>query len=1216
MAFKRYIHRHGKKLGPYYYENIRQPGGRIKTVYIGSNPSEHPRHRLKKPLVFLIAVLVLMLVLGGALFLLQNKAYLAQKVKVQEPDFDVDQILLKVLIKSNEFIEKQIRVINIGSSQIAVSGRVIGLEDIVSINPASFSIKPGQTKIVSLNFSSFISGQGIEQQPGVYVGKLAVNSEKATKEIPVVLEIETKNVLFDINLNPVAIERRIKQGAETTIEVRLFNLESIESENVDVEYFVKDMDGNTILTESETVVVKTQASFFKTISVPKNLKPGLYVFAAYIRLGSSVGTASYLFEVAGPEEASFAQFCTSSVLCLALSLATMLLLFVLTAYFYFFIGAYLYEKVTGFVAPPEKRGKPAVAKEKKEEAEKYGIFGRIKAGIGKWNQERKKKKAEREKEQAEKRGMELEEGLKELEIEKQLKYPKPELKEAKAPGRLDKFYELAEGLDDAVESGDIPKADILYAKAKESYEALEKLEQKEAHSRLTELFKKRDNLLEEAKQQENLREKEEKSAKEELERRQKELEKQKAIEERQRLEEEHEKQKDMESQRREQAKAQKLELRRQLEDKIIKNMEAIGKLNSEAKKLESGNIILSGRLNETDGRENHIENEIIGISKEIGEFIRQKHEMLERYKESLDKLGKEEINERDKRDSKIKELKSELESKKTDLAKQLEAELRKLSPAKRRKVEKWKRMELKAKLKIEEQGFEDEAKRYKSSTFDKRKEVEADYRKGLYAISKKQSGQKKVLADLQTQKRELLLEKGNITKSLENKDREIQKIRQKIALIEKDTERVKSELSKLGHQLEIRNFFRNLLPGYKKEDFETEARRLEKEKREEGQRKAQEEKKAKEELERGQKEIERQKALEEKQKLEDERRKEKEEIKKKELREQRAAERKKKFRDFFSKIGLRSMLEKKEQLELEKEQKDILEDLKRKEQEKKEETETKEDKKKKTTGKKKPKHEEEQVEEPEEKPILEAIEEKKPEKKKLFSGFAALFKKEPKFELKDDFEVAEEEKPAAEEQIISATADKEEEPAEKPKTAKKEKKTEKKKPKSEVEELEEAIRSLGLFKKIETGKIKPTGKLLEEKPSLLKRIFRKKEEAQEEAIEEAPAEEIKQEKPAVARESVFKRLFRKKEKVPEEILAETAEKAEGKPEEAKPEMAKSRNIEKCLNALNKTKEAIGKNNFSKAKKIYVEARELYIGLEDNEKKEVYDELMEMYNRLK
>jgi hypothetical protein len=63
LAFKRYIHRHGKKLGPYYYENVRDKSGSVKTVYLGTNPSNHPKHRIRKPLFFLILVLVLILII-------------------------------------------------------------------------------------------------------------------------------------------------------------------------------------------------------------------------------------------------------------------------------------------------------------------------------------------------------------------------------------------------------------------------------------------------------------------------------------------------------------------------------------------------------------------------------------------------------------------------------------------------------------------------------------------------------------------------------------------------------------------------------------------------------------------------------------------------------------------------------------------------------------------------------------------------------------------------------------------------------------------------------------------------------------------------------------------------------------------------------------------------------------------------------------------------
>ncbi|MEK6946055.1 MAG: hypothetical protein AABX32_00455, partial [Nanoarchaeota archaeon] len=285
--FKRYIKKHGKKLGPYYYHNVRGNDGKIKSIYVGTNPQNHPKHKIRRPLFFLILVLILILILGGSLFFLQNRDVLLKKSENVIPNFDVDQILLKVLVRSGDYLEKQIRVMNTGNEPTTINLEIPGIADIVSADSNYFNLKPGQTKIVTLNFSSVVPNQKIEQQPGIYVGKLVLKSEKAAREVPIVVEIETKDVLFDMNLNPVAIERRVKQGEDTTIEVKVFNLETIDSVNVDVEYFVKDMNGNTIVTESETVVVKSQASFFKTISIPKNLNPGAYVFAAKAKFGNS-----------------------------------------------------------------------------------------------------------------------------------------------------------------------------------------------------------------------------------------------------------------------------------------------------------------------------------------------------------------------------------------------------------------------------------------------------------------------------------------------------------------------------------------------------------------------------------------------------------------------------------------------------------------------------------------------------------------------------------------------------------------------------------------------------------------------------------------------------------------------------------------------------------------------------------------------------------------
>ena len=636
MVFKRYINKHGKKLGPYYYENVRSQDGKVKSVYVGTNPQHHPKHRIRKPLVFLIIFLVLLLILGSSLFFLQNRAYIITKVTKQEPDFDVDQILLKVLIRSGESIEKEIRVMNTGNGPTTINIEAIGLNDIVKINSPSFTLKAGQTKIGMLDFMSVLEDQRIEQQPGIYIGKLALNSEKGSREIPVVAEIETKNVLFDMNLVPVAFERKVRQGSETTIEVRLFNLDSIESTNVGVEYFVKDMNGNTILTESETVVVKTQASFFKTISIPKSLAPGQYVFAAQAKFGNSVGTASYLFEVINPEaEATFVQFCKNSVLCMGLSLTTILLLFAATAYFYFFVGAFLYGKITGIITLPKKRKEEIDEVEEepiKEPSE--SILNKISNKVQNWKKEREKIKAQsenlkKEKEeqnlleeklqlgrinrQREEERKEQEESEKQEELKKQ--FDAKRIQEEQEKKRLEKVrlskerkYKIKEffhgiGLFKTPEEK-LQKAKLERLKKEEFLRKERELEKQKEHEKAV---SERQKILKEKdirKQEEiNLRILEEEKRKKEIQARRKQQEETKALEEKSRLEDERRKleeqekfQKDLERQKQQKFRRQKLDMIKQIESRLIRNKEVAEKLDSELRNLDAEKRNLLGRL--------------------------------------------------------------------------------------------------------------------------------------------------------------------------------------------------------------------------------------------------------------------------------------------------------------------------------------------------------------------------------------------------------------------------------------------------------------------------------------------------------------------------------------------------------------------------------------------------------------------------------------------
>ena len=1027
MVFKRYIKKHGKKLGPYYYENVRGKDGSVKSVYVGTNPHHHPRHKIRKPLFFLILALVLILVLGGSLFLLQNKSYVIKKV-AREPNFEVDQILLKVLIRQNEFVERQLRVTNIGDGPSSLSVEVHGLSDLINVDSKTFTIKPGQTKILRLNFSSFIAAENIEQQPGVYVGKFVIFSEKASREVPTVIEIETKNILFDMNLNPIAIERRVKQGTDTTIEVRLFNLESIESQNVDVEYFVKDMNGNTIVTESETVVVKTQASFFKTVSIPKNLKPGPYVFAGKLKFGNSIGTSSYLFEVVGPEEVSFVQFCKNSILCLGLSVTTLLLLFALTAYFYFFVGAYLYEKISGAETIPgkskrEKLGEKEIV-EAKPEGPKVTLFDRVNNKIQKWRKTRERKQVETEKksqeelrklkELEEKKGLEeqrirqlegerkkqeelrrqkeisklAEEKRIQLELErKQVETEKKsqeelrgqaelkkqeELKKQKAEGErkkqedelrklkeLEEKKKLEEQRKRKLESKKLwserrqktkeflhkiglyktpeEKRQIALQKDNERQEGLrreEELEKQKAKGERKKQEEQKKLKLERKRSEEELRKlkeleekkgleeqrirqlewerkkQEELKRQEELKARQKEKEQIRVLEEKLRIDEkkrrelnQKEAQKESENQRQEKLKAKKLEEIRQIEANLEKNKKDAELINSKISRLKREEGPLENSISELDARIKRIDIEVLDKSEHNKRSDLQKNSLLEKYEKELEELAKKQEIKKKAKSANIKELKARLTAKRNALIKDLEEKLDKLSPKKRRATERWERLELKAKLKIEENALEEELRKYEGEAVDVKKKLEDNYKKDLIEIAKKCRGLKREIADLKSRKKQILLEKGKLLENQQDKSTRIQRARIRLENNAKERASLNAELSKRGSDLSKLSlgFFSTLISGYKSKTTEDDRFKEieEKIKAREEERKAEEE----------QKKLN----LEEKLRAKEEKRKRKLE------RGRLWSERRQKTKEFLHKIGLYKTPEEKRQIALQKE---------------------------------------------------------------------------------------------------------------------------------------------------------------------------------------------------------------------------------------------------------------------------------------------------------
>ncbi|MEW6063014.1 MAG: hypothetical protein AB1571_01420 [Nanoarchaeota archaeon] len=343
IVFKRYIKKDGKETGPYYYKNIRDENGNVKSIYLGRE-----RKSIIPALSFKVNIIILLLVIIGIILYsnlpkISFNDFIASKASPKAQALEVDQFLIKQLIKQGDVLARQIKLTNLDSKAEAIE-LSSNLGNLVSISDSSFTLAPRETKTINLDF---ITKDGSSEfNPNVYAGRLTAISSSQKAEIPIILEIESKEILFDTNLEIQPNDRTIVAGEDLIMNINLFNLKTTYLTNIGLEFYIKDFDNNDIITETENIVLKKKAQFTKIIKIPENIRPGTYVFAAIAKYGSSVGTSTYMFEVKEPEKNIFSvQYLRENPLNSIFIILLLLIIFIVGSYIYFLIGSSVYYKV-------------------------------------------------------------------------------------------------------------------------------------------------------------------------------------------------------------------------------------------------------------------------------------------------------------------------------------------------------------------------------------------------------------------------------------------------------------------------------------------------------------------------------------------------------------------------------------------------------------------------------------------------------------------------------------------------------------------------------------------------------------------------------------------------------------------------------------------------------------------------------------------------------
>jgi len=233
------------------------------------------------------------IVLGIAGILIFSFIYFGKPEQQQATgSFQVDSLLLKTSISTDGSFSQNLRISNLENKQQHFEIAALNLDNLVSTDITSFDLNAEDVASIKVLFSNKKS-----LSEGVYPGLIEVSSEQEKQNVPVILEIESKDVLFDTNV-ALYPSSKVAPGEKINAEIKILSLAKIETANVALTYSVKNFNGEEILSDKEGVVVKNQALVSKTIQLPKNILEGDYVFSVTVKYKESVGSASAVFSVA------------------------------------------------------------------------------------------------------------------------------------------------------------------------------------------------------------------------------------------------------------------------------------------------------------------------------------------------------------------------------------------------------------------------------------------------------------------------------------------------------------------------------------------------------------------------------------------------------------------------------------------------------------------------------------------------------------------------------------------------------------------------------------------------------------------------------------------------------------------------------------------------------------------------------------------------------
>ena len=211
-------------------------------------------------------------------------------------NFSTDIDLIKVLLTPGKTEKKMIKVSNNGKTKLNLTGKIQDVNQLSYFTEGGteyrFELDVNDTKEIEINFFT-----RKDQEAGIYPGKIAFTGDGIERTVLVIIEVESEKPLFDVKVETLLEYRMVYPGDKVMAQLTIYNLGKIGRVDVNVEYGIKDWDGNVIISGNETLAVETQISVVESLNLSSTIKPNNYIFYSRVSYNNVIGTGSDTFQV-------------------------------------------------------------------------------------------------------------------------------------------------------------------------------------------------------------------------------------------------------------------------------------------------------------------------------------------------------------------------------------------------------------------------------------------------------------------------------------------------------------------------------------------------------------------------------------------------------------------------------------------------------------------------------------------------------------------------------------------------------------------------------------------------------------------------------------------------------------------------------------------------------------------------------------------------------